>query len=332
MFNLFIDSNILLNFYDYSKEDLSSLEKLINLIKKGTFKIKIYTTTTLKMELEKNREDRLRKAFEIFENSKIFIQMPAICKTYEEYQKIKKLQKELTKIKNEFSKKLREDMQNKKLKADEIIQELFKLSIQIDSEKYLENAIKRRQLGKPPGTSDKTYGDAINWESLLNELPDGENLIIISGDEGFRNPLNPDELHLFLAKEWEGRKKSKVFLYRNLNDFFNKHLKDIKIKIEKEKEDLINKLLNSESFSITHSLIQKLSTFTEFSDEQVKMLVKALMNNTQVRWIATDSDVYNFYKGIIRNKKEIFSEKELEIIQKILEGKYEPYEEIEVPF
>jgi hypothetical protein len=36
-FNLFVDSNVFLNFYDFSKEDLNNLERLIGLIKKGGF-------------------------------------------------------------------------------------------------------------------------------------------------------------------------------------------------------------------------------------------------------------------------------------------------------
>jgi hypothetical protein len=249
--------------------------------------------------------------------------MPVICQAYGEYREIIKLQKKLNKIKSDLSKKLEEDIQNKKLRADEIIQKLFDNAKNIDSDKYLDAAIKRRQLGKPPGLGDKAYGDAINWEALLNEIPKGEMLIFVSNDKTFQNPLNSEELHPLLLREWKEKKSSEILLYKTLTDFLDKHAKEIKIKIEKEKETLINELLNSPNFITTHSIIGKLRIFTDFSEDQVKTLVNALINNSQVRWIATDDDVNAFYKEIIKDKKAIFDERELEIIESILKGEYE---------
>jgi len=333
MLNLFIDSNILLNFYDFSKEDLSNLGKLIELIKKGDFKI--YVTSNLIIEVEKNRGTRLQKAFEIFKKSKISLAMPVICQAYGEYKKISRLQNELDKSKSNLSKKLEKDIQDRTLKADKIIQELFEVGQKINSEKYLEAAIKRKQLGKPPGLSDKTCGDAVNWEALLAEIPQKEILIIVSNDKTFQDPLNSEKLHPLLLKEWKEKKRSEILFYRTLTDFFNKHAKEIKLKIEKEKEMLINDLLNSPNFATTHLIIQKLSMFTEFSEEQIKALTTALINNSQVRWIATDLDVNSFYRGLLKGKETIFDKRTFEIIQNVLKGEYEPYEEIEtkdIPF
>jgi len=318
--NIFIDSNILLNFYDFSKEDLNSLEKLIEFIKKGAFRI--YTTSTVKLEVANNRGNRLKTAFEKFKESKVSLDMPVICQAYEEYTQISQLQRELDKIKSNLCKKLEEDIQNETLKADKIIQELFKLSTEINSEKYLDSAIKRKKLGKPPGSSDKSLGDAINWEALLNEVPDREALVIISNDKGFQDPLNSEKFHPFLLEEWKNKKQSEILFYKTLTDFNAKHAKDIELKIEKEKEKLIHDLINSPNFATTHSLIARLSTFTEFSDEQVEMLVQGLINNTQIRWIATDPDVNSFYKNILKNKEDIFDENTFRLIQAILEGRF----------
>ena len=95
---------------------------------------------------------------------------------------------------------------------------------------------------------------------MLSTVPDGEDLVIISGDSDYCSPLDKNEIDEYLSYEWE-TKKSKVKLYRRLSLFFKENFPDIELSQENKKASLISKLAKSESFAQTHSLIAELSTF-----------------------------------------------------------------------
>lgn len=67
---------------------------------------------------------------------------------------------------------------------------------------------------------------------------------------------------------------------------------------ELRKEELIDKLEDSESFANTHSVIEQLSAIKEWSDAQIKKLLKIALENNQVTYILKDEDVKRFYSAI----------------------------------
>ena len=78
------------------------------------------------------------------------------------------------------------------------------------------------------------------------------------------------------------------------------HHKDINLTSEKErdKNDLIDKLLGSGSFMRTHELIARLGKFEYFSLRHAEALAEIPELNDQVGWIIEDSDVSSFYRQL----------------------------------
>ena len=70
---------------------------------------------------------------------------------------------------------------------------------------------------------------------------------------------------------------------------------------EREKIDLIIELENSDSFARTHEVIRKLKNINSWSKEQKESLFQIALQNTQVQYVLTDTDVSRFYKSILNN-------------------------------
>lgn len=58
-----------------------------------------------------------------------------------------------------------------------------------------------------------SYGDAVNWECLLENIPDGEDLYFISDDKDYYSEFCKDKFNIYLTTEWESIKKiTNIFL------------------------------------------------------------------------------------------------------------------------
>ena len=315
---LFLDSNIFLSFYSFTSEDLEQLKKLIDLVNGG--EVKIFLTDQVLNEFRKNREIVIAGAYKQFEESNVSLKMPLMCKEYPEYEKITKLQRLIDKFKSELKEKLLTAMGKSRLKADVVIESLFKVATRISSEGYIDQAVKRRQLGLPPGESDKFYGDAINWIALLENVPANGHFIIVSDDRNFASAMSEDRLHTYLEEEWRKKKRTDIYLYKTLGRFFSAHDIKIQLKEEEEKNKLVESLINSGNFLATHEIIRKLNKFSSFTDEQIRGLATALLSNSQVSWIISDEDVKNFYLRTVTDKANLFEPEMWSQISKMLFG------------
>lgn len=83
--------------------------------------------------------------------------------------------------------------------------------------------------------------------------------------------------------------------------FLSKHIKDIKLQTEQEKQDLIEQLKRSGSYQTTHGVIAMLRKHSGWTDTQIEELCSAVENNTQVSDILGDNDVISFYIDILSN-------------------------------
>ncbi|NWC97324.1 hypothetical protein HX869_01170, partial [Pseudomonas sp. P7779] len=64
----------------------------------------------------------------------------------------------------------------------------------------------------------------------------------------------------------------------------------------KQKDEAIEQLIESGSFSTTHFVISKLTKYIgHFDDSDAAKLFTAALENAQVGWIISDDDVYDFY-------------------------------------
>lgn len=309
--NLFIDTNIYLTFYHYSSDDLEELKKLSSAINNRA--ITLYCTDQVKDEFRRNREAKISDALKRFNDQKLNAQFPQICKEYEEYKQLRDAIRQYDDARDKIYKKLLSDTEQNSLGADSLIRDLFEKSQALKSNPViLDAATLRMQLGNPPGKKG-SYGDAINWEILLSEVPT-EDLYLITGDADYVSPINDDKLAQYLAEEWKERKRANVFFYRRLSEFFRHKFPSIKLASELEKELAIANFLNSDSFASTHAAIARLAGFGDFTIAQVRGIIDAAVSNRQVYWIGSDSDVSEFMRNLIRGREaEIEPEKLAEL-------------------
>ena len=66
-----------------------------------------------------------------------------------------------------------------------------------------------------------------------------------------------------------------------------------------KKDVWINNLEDSMNFANTHAVIAELKKMHDFSEDQVSKILQAALNNSQIRSIIKDADVYAFYTDIV---------------------------------
>ena len=72
---------------------------------------------------------------------------------------------------------------------------------------------------------------------------------------------------------------------------------------EREKRDLLISLENSRGFARTHEMIEMLSRYSIWSQEEIELLCTIAVTNSQVKYIITDTDVKLFYSRVLKNSK-----------------------------
>lgn len=292
--NLFIDANIWLSLFHYTNDDLEQFGKLRALV--GT-DIRLFVPEQIYNEVYRNRENKIKDALDQFE--KFNLRFPAFFKNYDEYEEFFKKYTELKAAHTEWLRKVKKDIADQNSPADIALKEFFEgIEFIPSSPELVQRAVLRFNIGNPPG-KDRKYGDAINWETLLESVPDGEDLFFISADKDYASIFDDKQFHPFLAKEWEEKKSSKIVFFKSLGEFLKKHFKDIALRVETEKDELIEKLACSRSFATTHAVIKELSAYSDWSVRQIQDMCSAAVHNHQISWIISDDDVYEFYKGLI---------------------------------
>lgn len=301
--NLFIDTNIYLNFYHFANDDLEELKKLTVVIDKK--KITLFTTEQAISEFKRNRDNKIADALKRFSEQKSPNQFPQICKEYGEFKNLEKGLKTYELAKSKIMSSLKEDIEKRTLGADIIIGELFRRATVIPlKEPYYQEALKRHNLGNPPGKND-SMGDAVNWTCLLAEAPSQEKMYLISDDKDYFSVLTDKKSCQFLVDEWAERKSSQIVFHRSLSDFFREKFPDIKLASELEKEIAINNFMNSNCFNDTDKAIRDLEKYDEFTPSEVNQILTASINNNQIYWIKEKSNVRSFLFGIAENYQKI---------------------------
>jgi hypothetical protein len=294
---VFIDTNIWLSLYQFTNDDLSQFEKLKAMLGKS---IELIVPQQVSDEIIRNRESKISDALRDFDLKEP--KYPAFCKGYDEFDTLRKDLSSIEKMFKDFKKKIQSDVMSEELPADNTIHSFFSLIELKPCDSYVEKAYHRYRIGNPPGKDNK-YGDAINWECLLETVPNGRDLYFISGDKDYRSVISDDNMNPFLIKEWENRKNSKIHFYSTLVGFLKEHVKEIQLKAETEKQELIEDLYKSNSFTTTHGVIAELKKYSGWTELQIERLCSALEDNSQVSWIIEDSDIYEFYHSILSDIK-----------------------------
>lgn len=298
MFNIFIDSQIWLSFYKLSNEDLEQLKQLNMLLEK---EIKLFLTQQVVDEVRRNRENVIAETLKGFEKSPE-LAFPTFVKAYPEYTDLKIKLTDLQQAHKDWLAKIKDDIKNRELLADKIIDDIFnneKNVLPVTNE-IIEKSMIRYNRGNPPG-KEKSYGDAINWEILLDKCKTYKSLYFLGNDKDYLS-IDKNSFSPFLLNEWKRIKKSDIILCKTLSSFFNEYTNLLKLgNIEIEIDNIIKELENSGSFSTTHNKISKLIKFDldVFNDDQIEWLCEIAVTNDQVLSIIEDSDIKEFYTNIL---------------------------------
>lgn len=295
--HLFIDTNVYLKFYHFSNDDLEELNKLHVLLDND--KLELYLPEQVSNEFHRNRDTKLADALKTFNTSKLEFQFPQFCKEYEEYEKLKKIIREFSHEKQQLLKNVMLAIETETLKADKTIDLLFSKSNYITTtQELVEKAKLRFDLGNPPG-KNKSYGDGINWESLLEAVEPGNDLYFIADDKDYFSEVANANFNSFLLNEWNQKKGTKIKFYKTLTDFFKDVFPTIKLAMELEKNLLITKLEGAPNFYSARNILQKIHNFDAFSSEQVNQIITSSIENTQILWISDDEDINEMLYDII---------------------------------
>lgn len=294
--HLFLDTNIYLAFYKLSGDDLEELRKLAVTVRSG--RTVLYLTDQVKDEFRRNRAGTISESLKVVETGRLPTSYPRLFTNLEGYTDLRATLDLFERQRHDLLEAAREGALGQTLHADRLIQELFEIARRLPlSDEVWSAAQRRHQRGNPPGKKD-SIGDAINWESLLADLPDGEDLILVTADKDYASKLDESALDEYLVGEWSEVKHSSVSAHASLTALFKEHYPDIRLAADLEKEVAIDALITSSNFRSTHRAIKKLETYGDFTLEQVLTMVEAASTNSQVRQLLQDDDVRAFFTDL----------------------------------
>ena len=296
--HIFIDAEIFVGFFDMAPDALVDLEKLITVL--HTARAKLWLPENTKREFWRNRERNIKKAVIAFEQHSATGSPPLLIREQPSYRHFIDECKAVDQQRRKLAALVRAEVQEQKTAADKIIRSLFDCAnvINTDEEALFAQAWRRAMCHLPPGTKSD-IGDRLAWVGLLSSLPPAAELHVVSGDSDYRDEGFSDDIRPYLATEWAKKKSGSVRLWRRISQFLAETFPDATNAQDLERAIVTQELLKSRSFASTHATIARLERLGDFSDEQVRDLAKALLENTQVRYIRQDPDVAQFYKSVL---------------------------------
>ena len=286
--HVFVDANIFLSFFHFTKSNLDTFRKIFASDKDGA--VMVYLTQQVRDEIDRNRENRLKDAMATFRNQRFAVRNPSFVQDYQEARQLSDLLKTMTKIHGQLLDKVEANIKKKDLLADQLMKDIFASGDVLSrTDDVVRMAIQRMHLGNPPG-KHKSIGDAINWLTLLQVVPSGQAIHVISEDGDFFSPFDKNAPNPFLSDEWTKAKTSDLYVYRGLEPFIKEHFDKTGF-VRGLKTELIERLEHSPSFATTHDVIAELDTFSYYSLTEALRVLDAVTENNQVHWIVTDPDV-----------------------------------------
>lgn len=299
--HIFLDSNIYLRFFKLSDADVKELGQLVTLVKSG--EVKLYLTEQVRDEFNRNRDEAIAESLKSVREQEMKPSFPRMFRDHAGFPELRKAVKAYEDQRKQMLQDVTEAASRKELAADKLIAELFDLAEFVPlTDPIWETARRRYDLRNPPGKG-KSYGDAVHWVSLLDAVPTGEDILVVSDDSDFQSKLDKTQMSDFLQEEWRQRKNAAAVLYTSLLDLFRDHYPDVHLleALEKEmveRELAVRSLATSANFLQTHAAIEAVSQFSDFLPHEVEELLYAAVSNTQIRWIIEDDDVFRFYSRL----------------------------------
>lgn len=300
--NLFLDSNVWLSFYHFSKDDLEQLRKLEVLIKKR--RLRLFVCEQVEHEVRRNRDAKVADAIKRFTERRMAADFPRMCQDYPEYEELRDAVRTYDQAKARLLERLGDDARASSLAADKMIASLFNAGERVPTSPVIvEKARLRMDLGNPPG-KNRSLGDAVNWESLLAVAPD-QDLVFVTADGDYLSELANDEFSSYLQREWAIQKGgAKVLFFPRLSAFFRANFPSIEFAAELDRDLLVKELAESSSFARTRRALRELEPIAkELNAEQVNAIVEATCANNQIYWIIGDSPIRRRLQALVHDRR-----------------------------
>lgn len=256
---IFIDTNILLDFYRIRRTDVSL--KYLELIEKH--KDQLIVTSQVEMEYKKNRQSAILESItEVKKINNVNLSVPAILSDSKAVEMIKKQKKEIDTQQKKLKEKIEKILTNPN-RNDEVFKKLQKVfKYKCDYNLNRENkqrftirrlALKRFMLGYPPRkNSDNSIGDAVNWEWIIKCAETSKkHIIIVTRDTDF-GAIHENESYLndWLKQEFKQRISQQRKLV--LTDKLSRAFQYLEIPVTKEMIEEEEKVIK-----ISHELYRK---------------------------------------------------------------------------
>ncbi len=244
---IFIDTNSYLNSYGIS-DNISLLIKLKKILTNKDSGVELIATQQVLDEYYRNIGNRIEQSRDQLKesSSEIVYKFSKSLKDIEN--KVKKdivlLTKKIDKMKVDQEKAF----EKRVIRTEKLISQIFSFATIIPyNDSILEKSKERYLKGNPPrkrdsGDKDPSYGDAINWETILSISDKNFDLFIISTDLDYAEKVNGNKkINRFLENEWKkaGGKSIKLLYLAIFLTIF-----------EKEpilpKEELYKEIINSD--------------------------------------------------------------------------------------
>lgn len=295
--NLFVDTNVFLDFFRLSSGDLEEVRKIARLEAHGH--VNLLISDVVVDEFKRNRESVIAAALAQFKKSSCELNRPNIIRAYAESDGLEEIQRNFRSTQKSLCERVEREAAAEETRADIVIGELFSaVTVQSVPDDIINNALRRVARRRPPG-KEKSPGDAIHWEWLLLQVPEGEDLHLISRDGDFGSDLSKGRLSKYLEQEWEKKKNSRCVLYESLPNFLKDHFPSIRLADEIDREAAVQLFEGTRSFVATHSAIAQLSKFDEYDKDQLLRLINVYISNEQIYWILGDADVEQFAHRLV---------------------------------
>lgn len=354
--HVFIDTNVLLNFYSFPDDSSTALDELLEHM--GPDKINVHLPKQVEDEFERNRESKLQAAVGDFRNAKMPTAIPNHMRGTETAKQYAEALKNAEHAKKSLIANVIGLAFQRELEVDIQIEKVFSASIRHgDCDASLAGAMARMHKGNPPGKPGNV-GDRYNWEILLAKVPD-QDLFIVTKDGDFTSLLGSLDKSMrpmsFLAREWAAKTNGRsVYIHpsiRSIVDHFKKLeaqpedvvppvgdvVAPVPLPVEapnppnqaqppqlaeedpaqEAKNKAIEKLCSSESFAQTHRAVERLLTMRSLlTTEDAEALFNAALENQQIKWIISDTDVNSFFVKVLNDH---FAEAEAGIVESMID-------------
>lgn len=238
---IFIDTNILLDFYRIRRTDISL--KYLEEIERH--KDLMISTSQVEMEYKKNRQSAILESIgEVKKINNVNLSVPAIISDAKAVEMIKKFKKDIDDQQKKLKDRIEKILKNPSLNDPvyRMLQKIFKHKSPINLNRENKErftirrlALKRFMLGYPPRKStDNSIGDAVNWEWIIRCAEKSKkHIIIVTRDTDF-GAIHENESYLndWLNQEFRQRISQQRKLI--LTDKLSRAFKLVEIPVTKE--------------------------------------------------------------------------------------------------